>query len=80
MGFMIMGMMMVLVFDMKIEALDGKGWFVCAQYVGDIPNLSKGMVCGAVAESVISVYISDISILGWIGVYLDGAWVAIGFC
>ena len=33
-------------------------------FVGDVPNLSKGMVCGAVAESVISVTISEISVLG----------------
>ena len=65
-------MMMVLVFDMKIEALDGKGWFVCAQYVGDIPNLSKGMVCEPVVESVISVDIYESFILVRIGGYWDG--------
>ena len=52
----------------------GFGWegvvCVCNIYVGDVTNLSKGGICGAVVESVISVSISDSFVLGGI----DGTW------
>ena len=52
---------------------------MCETFVGDVPRLSKGMVCGAVTESKISVSIYDIFILVGIGGYLDGTWAARGF-
>ena len=37
----------------------GRVDFVCEICVGDVPNLSKRMVCGAVAKSLICVSISE---------------------
>ena len=56
---------------------DGRfGWegmfFACSGYVGDVPNLSKWMVCGALVKSIISVDVSENFILGGIGGGSDG--------
>ena len=62
----------------------GFGWegvvCVCKTSVREVPNLSKGVVCGAVVESVISVAISESFILVGIGGYWDRNWVARGLC
>ena len=53
---------------------------VCKICVGDVPNLSKWMVCESVVESVISVTIYDSFIWGGICGDWDGTWVARGLC
>ena len=53
---------------------------MCEEFVGNVPNLSKVMICGAVVESVISVAIYDIFILGYIGGGSYVNWVVKGFC
>ena len=78
---MIMDTMMGLVLVMNTEALDGKGRFVCVKIcVGNITDLSKGIICRAVVESVISVAIYDSLILGGIGRDWGGTWETRGFC
>ena len=57
---------------------------VCEICVGDVPDLSKVMVCGAVAESVIIVSIYDSFVLGgivgvWYGTWLERRLYFLGF-
>ena len=53
---------------------------LCEICVGSLPNLSKGVVCGAVYEYVISFAISESFILVSIGRYWDGTWVKRVLC
>ena len=50
--------------------------YVCEGCVGDLPNLSKGVVYGSVVESIISGAISESFILGGMDGDWDGTWVA----
>ena len=43
----------------------------------DVANLSNRIVCGAVLKSIISVAVSETSILGGIGGGWDGTWLSI---
>ena len=45
----------------------GRGDFVCEIFVGDAPNLLKGVVFGAVVNSVTSVAISESFVFVGIG-------------
>ena len=53
---------------------------VCEEFVGNVPNLSKVMICGAVVESVTSVAIYDSIILGYISGGWYVTWVVKEFC